>query len=145
MKVLVNNLSQAELDEESVSVICERILRAEGAPPSTVVSVTAVDEGQMADLNLSYTGREGCTDVLSFPMGEKDGKDYLLGDVIICPMEVERRAKEYDVPPGMELSYVVAHGLLHLMGYRDDTEEGWNIMDLKVRQFLDIGVEGKAG
>jgi rRNA maturation RNase YbeY len=145
LKVLVNNLSSGELEEKGIYLICRKVLEGEGASPRSTVSVTAVDEEHMAELNLTYTGREGCTDVLSFPMGEEDGEDLLLGDVVICPSEVARRAPEYRVPPGSELLYVVAHGILHLLGYDDDTEEGWRNMDDKARQYLGVRVEEEQG
>lgn len=145
MRILVNNLSGSELDEEAISNVCSKVLQGEGASFRSVVSVTAVEEEHMTELNRCYTGREGCTDVLSFPMGEWDGDALLLGDVVICPTEVARRASEYGVPPGKELLYVAAHGVLHLLGYDDDTEEGWINMDRKARSYLDLTAGGEQG
>lgn len=141
MKVIVNDLSGAEFPEREISLLCELISENERTPQEAVVSITAVDEGSMAELNSTYTGREGCTDVLSFPMMERDGDELLLGDVVVCPIEVARRASEYGVGKGAELLYVVAHGLLHLLGYEDETAEGWSTMDRKVREYLSLAFE----
>ncbi|HMB65813.1 MAG TPA: rRNA maturation RNase YbeY, partial [Patescibacteria group bacterium] len=60
------------------------------------------------------------TDVLSFP-AEEPG-DFL-GEVIINYQQVSRQAPDFDSSPREELVFILVHGLLHLLGYTDDTEE----------------------
>ncbi len=64
------------------------------------------------------------TDVISQPINEKlpDGT-YYLGEVLINEKQVERQAKEYRVSKEEEMARVVAHGVLHLLGYKDELEE----------------------
>jgi probable rRNA maturation factor len=79
------------------------------------VAVTFVDAERIAELNAEWRGKEGPTDVLSFPVDE-DEDDVLgereLGDVFICP--------EYTV----DLTEAVVHGVLHLTGMDHETDEG---------------------
>jgi probable rRNA maturation factor len=79
------------------------------------VAVTFVDAERIAELNSEWRGKEGPTDVLSFPVDE-DEDDVLgereLGDVFICP--------EYTV----DLTEAVVHGVLHLTGMDHETDEG---------------------
>ena len=67
----------------------------------------------------------------------------LLGDVLICPAYVRRRRRRYGVEEGRELELVAVHGVLHLLGYDDRSEEGAMLMDRRAREIL--GLKGEAG
>jgi rRNA maturation RNase YbeY len=84
------------------------------------VSVLAVDEQEMAELNEAYRHKAGPTDVLSFALneGEEGGEQgYWLGDIVICPGVAARQAAAAGSPPDRETYWLLAHGLLHLLGY----------------------------
>jgi probable rRNA maturation factor len=78
------------------------------------VSLSLVDEDEMADLHRRYMGEDGPTDVLSFPMDEPDGDVHVLGDVVIAPAVA---ARNNPADPAGELRLLVVHGVLHLLGY----------------------------
>ncbi len=122
---------------------CRRAMRAEGARRDAVLSVALLGEEEMEELNMRYKGREGCTDVLAFPMLEGSGKGFILGDLAICPAAVAAAREEYGVEKGRELSFVAAHGVLHLLGYSDEDEEGAARMDKRQREILRMAVEGR--
>lgn len=92
------------------------------------VSVLAVDEAEMAELNRSYRHRRGPTDVLSFALNEGEGEGtqgYWLGDIVICPPVAARQAAAAGYPPDRETYWLLVHGLLHLLGHdheRSDVE-----------------------
>ena len=89
------------------------------------VSVLAVDETEMAELNRTYRHKNGPTDVLSFALneGEEGGaQGYWLGDIVICPAVAARQAAAAGDPPDRETYWLLVHGLLHLLGY--DHERG---------------------
>lgn len=78
------------------------------------VAVEFVDAGRIAELNQTHRGKEGPTDVLSFPLDE-DGETHgprELGDVLICP--------EYTI----DLEEAVVHGVLHLTGMDHEDDHG---------------------
>jgi probable rRNA maturation factor len=81
------------------------------------LTLSFVDAGEIADLHVRFMGERGPTDVLSFPMGE----DGLLGDVIVCPAVA---TANNPADPSGELRLLVAHGVLHVLGYdhHDDGE-----------------------
>jgi probable rRNA maturation factor len=81
------------------------------------VAVTFVDAARIAELNLEHRGKEGPTDVLSFPVdedgpiaGPPDSRE--LGDVVICAEHTE------------DLREAVVHGVLHLVGMDHETDAG---------------------
>jgi probable rRNA maturation factor len=84
------------------------------------VDVILIDDEFMKQLNRKYTKRSGTTDVLSFSMreGEPDPTEYpSLGDVYVSLDQAKRQAGQYDVDFEEEVARLVAHGVLHLLGY----------------------------
>jgi probable rRNA maturation factor len=113
-----------------------RILRSLSRPTAEV-SVLLVDDPAMAELNRAYRGVAGPTDVLAFPMTEGRFGDLtaeLLGDVVISVETAARQAG----PAGLrgELSLLLAHGILHLLGYDHGTSAERRIMWGKQAEIL---------
>jgi probable rRNA maturation factor len=83
-------------------------------------SVLLVDDAVMADLNRTYRGVAGPTDVLAFPMAEgplRSLSPSLLGDVVISAETAERQARSRRAGFRAELALLLIHGILHLVGY----------------------------
>jgi len=136
MRVVVNGAEAYHVDAKALRKACLRALRAEGVRRDAELSVAVVSESEMSELNQRYLNRDGPTDVLAFPMQEEDTRSYLLGDVIICPDFIRERKNQYDVNDGKELEFVAVHGVLHLLGYEDDDEEGALAMMRRQRDIL---------
>ncbi len=118
-RLLVDDRQDVPVDVPSLLASARAALAGEGATGSEV-SISLVGEDEMADLHQRYLGEEGPTDVLSFPIGERDPEGVLLlGDVVICP--VAARAASGD--PAAELRLLIVHGILHLLGYDHEREE----------------------
>jgi probable rRNA maturation factor len=89
------------------------------------LSIRVVDETESADLNSTYRGKTGPTNVLSFPFDSDIAlTPILLGDLVICAPVVEREAKEQGKLSEHHWAHMVVHGCLHLLGYDhiDDAE-----------------------
>jgi len=84
------------------------------------MTIAIVPDGRIQALNRQYRGKNQATDVLSFPAGEPGQ----LGDVIIASGVAARQAREAGHPIGTELRVLALHGLLHLLGYDHETDEG---------------------
>lgn len=89
------------------------------------LSVSLVDDEEMARLNLEYRNVDATTDVLSFPMWEGEFGDVcreMLGDVVISAPVAQAMGKEHGC--GLEdiLDLLLVHGVLHLLGF--DHESG---------------------
>ena len=138
MKVAVNNKCGLKLDERALKKACLRVMRAEGVRKDAVLSLSAVDEKDMGELNRRYLRGDGPTDVIAFSMGEDCEQGYLMGDVLICPKVIVDRKGQYGVDEAKVLEYVAAHGVLHLLGYKDEDEKDWEEMDRKQREILGL-------
>jgi len=84
------------------------------------LSILLCDDATIRALNHQYRKRNKATDVLAFPMQEGPGMQYcagVLGDVVISLPTATRQAAEGDRPIIEEVTFLLAHGLLHLLGY----------------------------
>ena len=141
----VNPGGLGPLDTRALEKACRRVLKAEKARRDAVLSLSALSEDEMEELNRRYLAGEGPTDVMAFPMGEECEEGFLLGDVLVCPEYVAERRREYGVEEGRELEFVAGHGVLHLLGYDDSDDEGASRMDRRLREILGLGDAGGGG
>ena len=112
------------------------------------ISITLTTPNRIRELNREYRNIDKETDVLSFPMFEKNEIDEIvnnkkkqltpetIGDIIISVERVEEQAKEYGHSFERELSYMLVHGFYHLMGYDHIEEEDRKIMRPKEEKIL---------
>ena len=120
--VLISNRQPVAVDEEGLTSLALRTLAGEGLPETVELSVSFVDETEMADLHVRFMDEDGPTDVLSFPLDEVDDRGVrLLGDVIIAPSVA---ATNNPGDPAGEVRLLLVHGILHVLGYdhEDDAE-----------------------
>jgi probable rRNA maturation factor len=118
-RILVSDRQSLPVDAAALAEAARRCLLAEGEERAEL-SVSFVDEGEMADLHVRYMAQEGPTDVLSFPLGERDEDGvHLLGDVVICPAFAATNNPDL----AAELRLLLVHGTLHLLGYDHEEED----------------------
>jgi len=93
--------------------------------PGHVVSVVFVGDKEMRRINERYRGRDYATDVLSFSYGsvELDGIVFL-GDIVIAPGIAFKQANQNRISPEQEMRRLLVHGILHLVGYDHETDQG---------------------
>ncbi|PCJ35212.1 MAG: rRNA maturation RNase YbeY [Cellvibrionales bacterium] len=91
--------------------------------PEAEISVRIVSAAESAELNLHYRGKEGPTNVLSFPADIPDFvESALLGDIVICAAIVRQEATEQHKTLEAHWAHMLVHGTLHLLGH-DHIEE----------------------
>lgn len=104
------------------------------------LSILLCDDTLIRELNREYRGKDRPTDVLAFAMweGESPSPDRtLLGDVVISLPTAARQAAERDRPIVTEVTFLLAHGLLHLVGYDHQTRREEREMDRETERLLD--------
>jgi len=102
------------------------------------LTVVITDDAQVKELNRTYRGVDAATDVLAFAGADEAGAfvpspetaEYI-GDVVISYPRAAEQAVAYGHPTEEELSILVVHGVLHLLGYdheeEEDREEMWRV------------------
>lgn len=92
-------------------------------------TVVLVDDATIAARNVRDRGVDGPTDVLSYPTHEPDDVGFPeldhLGDVVVSLDTAARQARERGVPTWHEVAELVAHGLVHLLGYDHVDAASW--------------------
>jgi probable rRNA maturation factor len=119
-RILISDRQALPVDESALAAVARETLRREGLELAEL-SLSFVDEDEMADLHQRFMGEHGPTDVLSFPLDDVDEEGTrILGDVVVAPAVATRNDPD-DVEG--ELRLLVVHGILHLLGY-DHEEDG---------------------
>lgn len=140
-----------------------QVLAEEGVDGDVEMTLAFIDEAAMAAYNERFMGKQGPTDVLSFPMDEEalpgagrqgggpgpsgddddidDDVPRVLGDVLVCPTVAARNAPEHVGPHhdgslDDELALLVVHGLLHLLGMDHMQDDEAERMEARERELL---------
>ncbi|MBN2319570.1 MAG: rRNA maturation RNase YbeY [Acidobacteria bacterium] len=122
--LVLNKQRRYKIDSKSAAFFCSAVLQAIGAPDRSL-SVAFVSEYEIKKLNNSYLQRNYPTDVLCFVYNEdmEDGKPFL-GEIIIAPHVSVRNAEQYRNHPENEMRKLLIHGILHLLGYDHEEDDG---------------------
>ncbi len=105
-------------------------LHGQATQEQVEISVRLVDSDEMAQLNETYRGKVGATNVLSFPAGLPAALALpLLGDIVICAPVVRAEAAQQGKSPSAHWAHMTVHGTLHLLGYDHIEEEEATIME----------------
>ncbi len=121
----INNLTSIRANERFLRKAAENVLRGEKVSRKTELSIALIRPGRIKEVNRRYRGKNRITDVLAFPSlafdyggeGRFLQKDLGLGEVVICPSEVKKNAKRFHSVFKKEVTKVLIHGILHLLGY----------------------------
>lgn len=134
--------------EEIVKKVVEQCFKEEKLESSKLyISIILTTPEHIHEINKQYRNVDKETDVLSFPMFEKEELDEkikkqdfehedVLGDIVISIEKVKGQAEEYGHSFEREFSYMIVHGFYHLMGYDHIQEEDKVIMRPKEENVL---------
>ena len=146
MNVFFSDEQEHPVDGKAMLEFAERVLREEKLPESTEMAVLLVGRDQITDYNERFMDRKGPTDVLAFPTEDLapgavprltvDDPPLNLGDVFLCPVEIHGRAVSEDLDPEDFLFLLLAHGILHLLGYHHDDDVAAELMERREEELL---------
>ncbi|MFH1841498.1 MAG: rRNA maturation RNase YbeY [Candidatus Nealsonbacteria bacterium] len=127
----INNLIKKRIDEKFFKKIAEKVLKEE-KKEKTNLSIAFVEQKRIKELNKRYRGKDKATDVLSFSNQEaKIPAPEGLGEIVICPQKVRK------ISFNKELSRVLIHGILHLLGYdHEKSKKEAELMEKKQELYL---------
>lgn len=102
-----------------------------------LLEAVAVTETRIREINREYLDHDYVTDIITFRYDENKGFSRIEGTLYCCWSRISEQAKDYNETPGREFHRVLLHGLLHLAGYRDQTEEDQSTMRRQENYYLD--------
>ena len=148
-EIIYKDIEKVNSWEDIVKRVFEECFKEEQLQDSKLyITVTFTNPKNIQSINKEYRNIDRPTDVLSFPMYQKEEldqkiekKDFqyqdILGDIVISIPKVEEQAKEYGHSFERELSYMLIHGFYHLMGYDHIEEEDKKQMRKKEEKILE--------
>ena len=132
--VFLANEQEIPVDHDKLSALAAHTLTSEDVGEDAELSILFVTADHMKRLNSHFANENYATDVLAFPMmeDEEDEAPQILGDVVVCPRVARDNAAKLGHSLDDELSVLVVHGTLHLLGY--DHQGAKDRAEMEVRQ-----------
>ena len=109
------------LDPDAVRAMARRVLELEGVPGGSL-SIAVVDDAAIHEVNRRHLDHDWPTDVISFPFSGPGDPEFS-GELVISAEMAASVAERSGLDPGAEFALYLVHGLLHLCGYDDRTDE----------------------
>ena len=148
VQINYNNIEENEEYNKIINTVVKKCFEEEGLDNIKIyINIILTNPEEIKRINKEYRNIDKETDVLSFPMFQKEEIEGLikkkenivtdiLGDVVISIPRVYEQAEEYNHSFERELSYMVVHGFYHLMGYDHMEEEEKKILRQKEENVL---------
>jgi len=138
---VVNRQRKVPIDSETWRAFTAKAVKA---APAHVAAMTVVfvSDRAMRQMNRTWRGKHGTTDVLSFPSEQsafEEESEATLGDVVISVAQASRQAAEHGLSLDQEIAQLILHGVLHLCGYDHESDDGeMHRLELRLRRKLGI-------
>lgn len=149
---------QIEAEYSQVAkIVADKVLETEKFPYEAEINLVITDNEEIKRVNQEFRDIHAPTDVLSFPMipfaspadydvieeeinsyVDPDSEEIVLGDIMISAEKVIEQAREYGHSQKREFAFLVAHSMLHLLGYDHMTPQEASVMEEKQRKVLEI-------
>lgn len=148
-----SSLNWEELAQRAATALAR--IAPELAHPRLTASLLFADDAEVRALNSEWRGKDKPTNVLSFPMLERDellalsadGPPELLGDIALALETCRREAAEKGLPLEHHAAHLIVHGLLHLAGHDHETspEDARTMEQLEIKALALIGIADPYG
>lgn len=156
--IVFDNNAEYEADFDLLQTaedVVKKALESESCPFSCEISLTLTDNSEIKEINKEFRNIDSETDVLSFPacdfespadfsfideedlsLFNPDSDELILGDIMISAERMVSQAAEYGHSVRREFAFLVAHSMLHLMGYDHMNDDEAKVMFDKQEQIL---------
>lgn len=159
MRIFLENEGDLELDLEYLEIadkVCEAVLDMEHCPYESQVEMLLTMNDVIHEINMETRGIDRPTDVLSFPMiafeepstydfleeadayFDLDTGELMLGNIVISKEKVAEQASEFGHSVLREYAFLIAHSMLHLLGYDHMNDDEREVMESKQREVMNI-------
>jgi probable rRNA maturation factor len=131
---LKNKQRRIKFNQKILRQIILAVLHSEKIRKPAEINLLLTDDREIKQVNRKYLGMGSPTDVIAFDISED--KKKISADIVISTDTALRNAKIYRTSPLYELYLYVAHGILHILGYDDNTKAKQKLMQIKAEQIL---------
>lgn len=148
IEINYNKIEEMEREEVIIKRVVQAVLEEEKIVHELYINITLTNNEEIHIINKQYRDVDRPTDVLSFPMYERNEipelrkkdnifAEEILGDIIISIPKVREQAEEYGHSFERELAYLTTHGMLHLLGYDHMIDEEKEQMRKREEEILE--------
>lgn len=144
MNLEIRNFTKDKINKKLFLEVAEKTFKILSIKDKIEISLVFIGNGRMKKLNKIYRGKNQVTDVLAFPEGSypkfivpKNFRNFL-GEIIICYPQAKKQAKEFGHSLFKELTILLIHAILHLVGYGDSPGKNRQRMETKQNEILSI-------
>ena len=120
---------------EWIRRIVRAVLEGESWEGRGTLNIILVDDHRIRELNARFLGKDRPTDVMAFPLGEEEAGVW--GEVYVSTERAAHQADDHGLPVEKELSLLIIHGVLHLLGYDDTGPSKRRMMEKKERHYIE--------
>jgi probable rRNA maturation factor len=149
MKYEIFTEKNIRINKKDIDKVIKKFVKLFNIPQKINLSIALVSPEEIKNLNYKYRKKNKATDVLSFgnsPLArgvisnqkESFFDQNYIGEIIICYEQAQTQAKEAGVKLKDEINRLLAHGLVHLMGYDHKTKAEEDKMKIKEKKILSI-------
>src|SRR5215207_5774575 len=107
---------------DELETLAAFVLSLEGASGDWEITVALVGDARLQSLHRDFMGIDTPTDIMTFPTDESAGEPQG-GELAVSVDHAMTQAFGWGLLPSAEIAFLVVHGLLHLIGWRDETDE----------------------
>ena len=143
--IQVEEQFEDRVDIDALHHLAIHVLQVEGKRGPLELGVVVTTDEEVLTLNIQYLGHDYNTDVISFSMADEEGADGFLtpadrppylGDVVISYDRAFEQAPDYGYTTAQEVANLLIHGILHLLGWDDSTDELRQKMQARQEELL---------
>ena len=137
MKITIKNLqNKLPVRQTKIKNLILRVIKKERAGRAGWINLCFVDNRRIKKFNAKFLKTNSTTDVLAFNLGNKKRKNIILADIMISTDIAISQARKFKTTPEYELLLYIVHGILHILGYNDQTASGAKLMRKKENQYV---------
>ena len=123
------------IQESDAQKLLELVEKGESVQFNSV-EIVFTDESGIIEINSEYLNRDYVTDIISFRLDDDDSNQAIEGTLYCCAPRIAEQSGEFDSDPESEFLRIIVHGLLHLIGYDDQTDSDKSAMTLLEDKYL---------
>lgn len=138
LSITINNLqNKLSIPKMRIKKLILKILKAEGFNKSGYINICFTNNVLIKKLNTEFLRANSATDVLAFNLSDKKIKKSVLADIAISTESAISNARIFKTAPRDELLLYVAHGILHILGFNDQSKAEIQLMRKKEEAYVD--------
>lgn len=136
MKITIKNLqNKITIHPQKIKNLIHRVLKGEKIKEPGWINICLVNNPLIKKFNAKFLKNDSVTDVLAFNLG--GGKKIILADIMISTDTAIKQAAVFKTTADYELLLYITHGILHILGYNDRTENQSRLMRKKESEYVD--------